>query len=103
MISREVVRHPLAEWVTDSLGESRSKTFGDDVPLTAWKIAPGSSIEPGPDTDTSVDTSLTLYFRTPVTSSAHDEWTVDGRRWEQVGESAPWPKGTVITLTRRTG
>ena len=49
------------------------------------------------------DTALTLYFRTPVTTSAHDEWTVDGRRWEQVGESAPWPKGTVISLTRRTG
>lgn len=99
-----VVRHPCTGWQQDSLGETSSKVFGPDVTLRAAEVTPGGSSEGGAETDATVRTSATLYFAgRQVVTSPHDEWTVDGRRWEQAGEAEAWPLGTVVPITRRTG
>lgn len=107
-----VTRHPFSEWVADSLGEGRTKSFGEDVGLFATVFDPGgSSTLRGSTTDTPVASNPTLYFRgQSIDASGHDEWTVDGLRYLQDGDAAKWRRhrtnrvaGTVIHLRRRTG
>jgi len=101
---KPVTRHPCTGWETDSLGESSTKTFGPDVALTADEAAPGGSSEGDSSLDSAVATTQTLYFLSrSIETTAHDEWTVDGQRWEQQGEGAIWALGTVVNLGRRTG
>lgn len=100
----EVIRHPWAAFTVDSLGESTAKQFHDDESWYASQISPGSSDESSDDTDTTITGRCQLLFAgKQVPSTGHDEWTVNGLRWEQDGASETWPMGTVIDLVRRTG
>ena len=107
-----VVRHPFTVWATDSLGEGRTKVFAQDVELAATDFDPGSSATlRGSTTDTPVTSAPTLYFRgLTIEASGHDEWTIDGRRYQQDGDSAFWRRhrtnrirGTVVRLRERRG
>lgn len=108
-MTEEVIRHPLSDWESDSLGETTSQVFGPDVTVWADRFDPGGSTELNSRVDAAVETKPTLYFRSDIDSSPHDEWTVRGLRYEQDGEAGRWrnPRtGTVFTvvrLGRRTG
>lgn len=99
-----VIRHPCIGFEEDSLGETSQPIFADQIEAKGARVAHGSSSERPTDTDDPVESSVSLTFRhRAVDSTPHDEWTVRGLRYEQVGVGVQWPLGTVINLDRRTG
>lgn len=101
---KRVTQHPCIGWDTDDLGETTTKQFGPPIPRTVQEFAPGGSTEGGTDTDDTVRSRATLYFPgRRIATTSHDEWIIDGRRWEQDGDGDVWALGTVVTVTRRTG
>lgn len=99
-----VTRHPCVGFEEDSLGETSQPILGDSVEVEGARVAHGGSSESPTDTDSTVESNLSLTFRRrAVESTPHDEWTVRGLRYEQVGIGVQWPLGTVINLARRTG
>lgn len=107
--SEQATRHPFVGYALDGLGESRTPQFADDEPALVG-FAPAGIAEPALDGDTVAVSGPSLYLPGAVAGSAHDEWTVRGLRYGQVGEPAVWRSpltgwqpGTVILLDRRTG
>lgn len=106
-----VVRHPFTGFESNSLGESRRKTFGPDV--ETWVDA----VDDGPDATQPRGQDLTVLSRAvlyadgspPTNWSAHDEWTARGRRWLQDGDTETWvdpftgPVGWSVRLARSQG
>lgn len=109
----KVARHPFAEFVEDSWGESKAKTFGGDEDV--WVEAVDESPRDPANSPTSSDSTVVARAQLlaegepPANWSAHDEWTVRGRRWLQVGETITWRDpwdpfvGWQVNLERRTG
>lgn len=108
-----VTRHPFAGFVEDALGESRAKTFAADEEV--WVEAVDESPEDPRNSPSDADSTVTARAQLlaegepPTGWSAHDEWTVRGRRWKQVNETITWRDpwdpfvGWVVNLERRTG
>lgn len=105
-----VIQHRFLGFDTGELGESNVKMFDEDLTVDGVGVAPADGVEPvlRADTPVQVDLQVFLDFGHPCT--AHDEWTVRGARFEQVGEAQDWRNpftgweaGTAVNLRRVAG
>lgn len=101
-----VTRHPFAGYPDEY--EGGVPEFGADVAVPNVGVAWGPQSEAQAASEVRVDAVLYLPFDTD--GHPHDEWTVRGLRYAQVGVVEPsrnpftgWEAGATVALQRITG